>query len=85
MQDRCTNLEKEVNDLKVNAYIEQYSWRMCLRIAGLEEFDHENVIQRVLDFANNLNANINADDTDRAHRVGSRTGSDGAASGDEDE
>ena len=28
---------------------------------------------------------MNADDIDHGHRVGSRTGSDGAASGDEDE
>ena len=86
VQNRCTQLEKEVSDLKAkNDDIEQYSRRMCLRIAGLKEFDQENVTQRVLDFADNLNANINADDIDRAHRVGSRTGSDGAASGDEDE
>ena len=86
VQDRCTNLEKEVSALKVkNDDIEQYSRRMCLRIAGIKEREDENVTQRVLDFADNLNVNINGDDIDRAHRVGRRTGSGGATNGDENE
>ena len=86
VQDRCTNLEKEVSALKVkNDDIEQYSRRMCLRIAGIKERENENVTQRVLDFADNLNVNINGDDIDRAHRVGRRTGSGGATNGDENE
>ena len=73
VQDRCTNLEKEVSALKVkNDDIEQYSRRMCLRIAGIKERENENV-------------NINGDDIDRAHRVGRRTGSGGATNGDENE
>ena len=86
VQDRCTNLEKEVCALKVkNDDIEQYSRRMCLRIAGIQEREGENVTQRVLDFADNINVNINGDDIDRAHRVGRRTSSGGATNGDENE
>ena len=42
----------KVKELKVkNNDIEQYSRRMCLRISGLKEFNHEDVTAKVLDFA----------------------------------
>ena len=73
VQNRCKLLEEEVKELKVkNDDIEQYSRRMCLRISGLKEFDHEDVTAKVLDFAKKVDVNISDDDIDRAHRVGRR-------------
>ena len=73
VQNRCKFLEEEVKELKVkNDDIEQYSRRMCLRISGLKEFDHEDVTAKVLDFAKKVDVNISDDDIDRAHRVGRR-------------
>ena len=73
VQNRCKFLEEEVKELKVkNDDIEQYSRRMCLRISGLKEFDHEDVTAKVLDFATKVDVNIAGDDIDPAHRVGRR-------------
>ena len=84
VKDRCSSLEKEVSALKVkNDDIEQYSRRMCLRIGGIKEQRNENVTQRVLDFADNLNVSLSPDDIDRAHRVGKRADSGGATSSDD--
>ena len=71
VQNRCDNLEREISDLKLkNDEMEQYSRRMCLRIAGIKEGDKEDVPLKVIDFASNLQIDIAADDIDRAHRVG---------------
>ena len=55
-----------------NDDIEQYSRRMCLRISGLKDFDHEDVTARVLDFAKKVDVNISGNEIYWAHRVGRR-------------
>ena len=71
VQNRCDKLEREISDLKLkNDEMEQYSRRMCLRIAGIKEGDKEDVPLKVIDFASNLQIDIAADDIDHAHRVG---------------
>ena len=65
------SLKNEVTALKSKQDdTEQYSRRMCLRISGIRETRHEDVMQKVLDFANSINTHITPADIDRAHRVG---------------
>ena len=71
VQNRCKFLKEGVKELKVkHDVIQQYSRRMCLRISGLKEFDHEDVTAKVLDFAKKVDVNISGDHIDWAHRVG---------------
>ena len=49
---------------------EQYSRRNCLRISGIEEREHENTDNIVLDIAEAINVNIDIRDIERSHRLG---------------
>ena len=64
LQDKVLNIQIKQDEA------EQYSRRMCLRVSGLPEAEHEDVTNVVLDFAKSLNSTIFPADIDRAHRVG---------------
>ena len=79
LEDRCRLLEHEVHGLKVkHDDAEQYSRRMCLRLAGLPETEHEDVHKLVLEFADKVQANISPVDIDRVHRIGKTNSSNSA-------
>lgn len=49
---------------------EQYSRRMCIRIAGIDEREEEDTNKLVLDLAAQMSVRLRPEDIDRSHRVG---------------
>lgn len=49
---------------------EQYSRRMCIRVAGINETNGEDTNKLVLDLATQMSVPLKSEDIDRSHRVG---------------
>ena len=49
---------------------EQYSRRMCVRVAGMQESGDEDPNGLIMDLATRMSVSLKAEDIDRAHRVG---------------
>ena len=56
-------LERHVDDL------EQYSWRQCLRIFGVEEKDGEDTDKIVMEVEEKIGVTVQLTDIDKSHRV----------------
>lgn len=73
LEEKVNNLEQRVYSLeKSNDSLEQYSRRNNIRITGIEYAEGENVEQKVMDLVSKGDVDLNINDIDRAHRVGTK-------------
>lgn len=73
--ERIKELEKRVEVLESSSdSLEQYSRRNSLRLYGVEEKDHDNILETSLNlFQTQMNIDIQPIAIDRVHRIGKKT------------